>query len=90
MESAEGVGSLLEVGTWYVADYEGDVSLRARLPCISGTSLEEGILAPADLKDGDSCLVVTEQVEELVHELWGPQLDDQCSIESLEVADEGG
>ena len=63
-----------------MADCEGDVALRARLPYISGTSLEEGILAPTSLKDGDSGLVVTEQVEELVCQLWGPQLDGQCGI----------
>ena len=38
-------------------------------------------MASAALKDEDSGLVVAEQVEELVHELWGPQLDGQCSIE---------
>ena len=85
--SAEGVGSLLEVGTRYVADCEGDVPLREHLPYISGASLEEGVLAPASLKDGDSGLVVAEQVEKLVHKLWGPQLDGQCGDESLEVAD---
>ena len=69
--SAEGVGSLLEVGTRYVADCEGDVPLYAHLPYISGASLEEGILAPSSMKDGESSLVVAEQVEELVRELWG-------------------
>ena len=89
MVSAEGVGSLLEVSTRYahVANGEGDVSLHTRLPYISGASLEERVLAPAGLKDGDSSLVVAEQVEELVCELWGPQLDRQCGVESLEVAD---
>ena len=87
--SAAGVGSPLEVGTWYVADCEGHVPLRAHLPYISGASMETGILAPASLKDGDNSLVVAEQVEDLVRKLWGPQLDGQCSIESLEVADEG-
>ena len=73
--SAEGVGSLLEVGTQYVADCKGDVPLRTRLLYISGASLEERILALAHLKDGDGGLVVAEQVEELVCELWGPQLN---------------
>ena len=90
MVSAEGVGSLLEVGTrYYVADCEGDVSLCACLPYISGASLDEGIIAPTGLKDGDSGLVVAEQVKDLVDDLWGPQLDVQCGIESLEVQDEG-
>ena len=88
MKLAEGVGSLLEVCTRYEVDCKGDVSLSACLPYISGTSLEEGILALAGLKDGDSGLVVAEQVEQLVHELWSPQLDGQCGIESLGVADE--
>ena len=87
MISAEGVGSLLEVGTQYVADCEDDVPLCAHLPYMSGTSLEEGILAPASLKYGDSGLVVAEQVEELVCKLWGPQLDGQCGVEIFEVAD---
>ena len=90
MASAEGIGSLLEVGTGYVADCEDDVPLHTHLPYISGTSLEEGILALAGLKDDDSRLVVAEQVEELVHELWGPELDGQCGVERLEVADGGG
>ena len=47
------------------------------------------MLAPAGLKDGDSSLVVADQVEELVRKLWGPQLDGQCGVECLEVADEG-
>ena len=89
MIAAEGIGCFLEMGTWYVTDCEGDVPLRARLPYLSGTSLEEGILAPAGLKDSDSSLVVTEQVDELVHELRSPQFDGQCGIESLELADEG-
>ena len=94
MVLAEGVGSLLEAGTRYVADCEGNVPLCTHLPYISGTSLKEGILALgilvlASLKDCDSCLDVAEQVEELVHELWGPQLDGQCGVESFEVADEG-
>ena len=55
---------------------------------LSGASLEEGILAPASLKDGDSSLVVAELVDELVCELRSPQLDGQCGVESLEVADE--
>ena len=85
--SAEGVGGLLEVGNRYVADCKGDVPLHARLPYISGASLEEGILALAGLKDGDRGLVVTEQVEELVRKLWGPQLDGQHGVESLKVVD---
>ena len=89
MVSADGVDSLLEVGTRYVADCEGDVLLRAHLPYISCSSLVEGILAPTGMKDGDSGLVVTEQVEELVCELWCPKLDGQCGVESLKVADEG-
>ena len=60
MKSAEDIGSFLEVGTRNVADCEGDVPLRARLPYLPGKSLEEGILAPAGLKDGDSGLVVAE------------------------------
>ena len=28
-------------------------------------------------------------MDELVHELWSPQLNGQCGIESLKVADEG-
>ena len=64
--SAEGIGGLLEVCTWYVADCESDVPLCVCLPYVSGASLEEGILTPAGLKDCDSGLVVTEQVEELV------------------------
>ena len=74
-----------------MANCEGDVPLHARLPYISSAGLEEGILAPAGLKDGDGGLVVTEQdlVEQLVRELWGLQLDGQCGIEGLEVADEG-
>ena len=43
----------------------------------------------ASLKDGDSGLVVAEQVEELVCELWCPQFDGQHCVESLEVADGG-
>ena len=88
VKSAEDVSSFLEVGTWYVADCEGDVPLHAHLPYISGASLEEGILAPAGLKDGDNGLVVAEQVDEFVRELRIPQLDGQCDVESLEVADE--
>ena len=88
--SAEGISGLMEVGTRYVAHCEGDVvPLHAHLPYISGASLEEGILALASLKDGDSGLVVAEQVEELVHELWGPQFDDQCCVENLELTDGG-
>ena len=64
--AAEGVSSFLEVGTRYVADCEGDIPLHARLPYISGAHLEEGILAPAGLKDGDDSLVVAEQMDELV------------------------
>ena len=75
MVSAEGVSSLLEVCTLYVANCEGDVPLCAHLPYISGAGLEEGILAVARLKDGDNGLVVAEQVKELVRELWGSQLD---------------
>ena len=43
---------------------------------------------PSWLKDGDGSLVVTEQVDEVVHELRSPQFDSQCGIESLKVADE--
>ena len=64
MVSAEGIGSLLEGGTQYVADCKGDVPLCARLPYISGTSLQERVLVPSGLKDDDSSLVVTEQVKE--------------------------
>ena len=85
---AEGVGSFLELGTRYVANCVGDVKLHARLPYVSGISLEDGILAPAGLKDADRSLVVAEQVDELVHEL-SPQLYSQCSIESLDMAGEG-
>ena len=87
--STEDVGSLLEMGTWYVADCEGDVPLCAFLPYIPGASLEERILAPAGLEDGDSGLVVAEQVEKLVCELWDRQLDGQCGVKSLEVAGGG-
>ena len=72
-----------------MADCEGDVPLHAHLPYISGATLEEGILAHACLKDGDSGLVVAEQVDKLMHELWGPQLGGQCGVDSLEVADWG-
>ena len=87
--AAEGIGSFLEVGTRYAANWESDVPLHARLPYISGASLEEGVLTPAGLKDGDCGLVVAEQVDELVCEMRSPQLDGQCSVESLKVADEG-
>ena len=60
---AEGIGSLREVGARYVAVCEGDVPLRAHLLYVSGPSLEEGILLLASLKDGDSGLVIAEQVE---------------------------
>ena len=53
----------------------------------SSTSCEEWVLAPADLEDDNSSLVVTEQVEELVCELGSPQLDGQSSVESLESVD---
>ena len=43
----------------------------------------------ASLKDGDSGLVVAEQVNELVRALGSPQLDGQCDVESLEMAVEG-
>ena len=72
---AEGIGSLLEGGTRYVVDCEGDVPLCTHLTYISGTSLEEQNLAPADLEDCDIGLVVTEQVEELMCELGSPHLD---------------
>ena len=39
----------------------------------------------ASLKDDDSSLVSTEQVEKLVCELGSPQLDGQRGIESLKV-----
>ena len=39
------------------------------------------------VQDGDSGLVVAEQLEELVCELWGPQLDGQSGIESHKVID---
>ena len=58
MVSAEVVSSLLERGTQYVADCEGDVPLHTRLPYISGATLEEQILAPAGLEDDDSGLAV--------------------------------
>ena len=45
--AAEGVGGFLEVVNRYVANCEGDVPLRARLPYISCLSLEEGVLTPA-------------------------------------------
>ena len=70
----EGVGGLLEVGTRYVAYCEGDVPLHARLPYISGTSLEVRNPCPAGLIDGDNGLVLAEQVEELVHEQWAHSL----------------
>ena len=65
------------------------VLLHPRLQYISGANLEEESLPLAGLKVGDSSLVVAEQVEELVHELCGPQFDGQCSVETLEVADDG-
>ena len=86
---AKGMSNFLEVGTRYVADCEGDIPLCARLPYISGTNLEEDILAPASVKNGDVGLVVAEQVDELVCKQWIPQLDGQCGFDSLEVADEG-
>ena len=86
--AAESVGCFLETGTQYVTDCEGDVPLDACQPNLSGASLEEGIIAPAGLKDVDSGLVVTDEVNELVHELRSPQLDGQCGVESLEIADE--
>ena len=89
MIAAEGIGCFLEMGTQYVTDCECDVLLHARMPYLSGASLEEGIPAPASLKDGESGLVVGEQVDELVRELRSPQLDGQCGVESLEMADEG-
>ena len=67
---------------------EGDVPLGASQPNLSSASLEEGILASAGLKDGDCSLVVAEEVNELVGELWSPQLDGQCDVESLKMADE--
>ena len=85
--SAEGIGSLLEISAWYVADCEGDIPLYTHLPYISGASLEERIFVLAGLEDGDSAMVVAKQVEELVCELWGPQFDGQSGIESLEVTD---
>ena len=75
MIAAESVGCFLETGTRYVTDCEGDIPLGAHLPNLSGASLEEGILALTGLKDGDSGLVVTEEVNELVRELSSPQLD---------------
>ena len=68
-----------------MTDCEGDVPLCACLPYISSTSLRGQILASASLKDDDSRLVITEQVEELVCELGSPPLDGQSGIESLEV-----
>ena len=88
--AAEVVGCFLEVGTRYVTDYEGDVPLCACLPYLSGASLEEGIFALAGLKDVGSGLPVTVQVDEWVRKLRSPQLDGQCSVKSLEMADEGG
>ena len=66
-----------------------DVPLHTHLPYISGAGLEEGILTQASLKDGDCSLVFAEQIDKLVCELRSPQLDGQCCIESLKVADEG-
>ena len=43
-----------------MANCEGDVPLHTCLPYLPGASLEEGILALASLKDGDSGLVVAE------------------------------
>ena len=43
-----------------MADCKGDVPLCAHLPYLSGAGLEEGIIAPAGLKDGDGNLVVAE------------------------------
>ena len=68
-----------------MADCEGDVPLSACLPYISGTSMQERVLAQASMKDDDSRLVIAEQVDELVCELWSPQLDGQSGIESLEL-----
>ena len=89
MIATEGVGRFLEVGTRYVADGKGDVPLCVRLPDVSGAGLEEVILAPPRLKDVDSGLVVTVQVDELVHEVRSPQLECLCHAESLEMVDEG-
>ena len=86
--AAEGIGCFLEMGTRYVTICECDIPLRAHLPYLSGASLKEGILAPAGLKDGDSGLGVTEQVDELAREVRSPQLDGLCGIESFEMADE--
>ena len=72
-----------------MTDCEGDVPLGAHLPNLSGASLEEGVLALTSLKDSDGSLIVAEEVNELVRELMIPQLDGQCSVESLEMADEG-
>ena len=66
-----------------MADCKGDVPLCTHLPYISGTSLEEWVLAPAGLEDDDTSLDVAEQGEELVCELGSPQLDGQSGIESL-------
>ena len=62
--------------------------LCACLPYISGTNLQEWVLATAGLKDDDSSLVITQQVGEVVCELGNPQLDGQSSGESLEVINE--
>ena len=86
--AAESIGCFLKTSTRYVTYCEGDVPAGASQANLSSASLEEGILAPAGLKDGDSSLVVAEEVNELVGELRSPQLDGQCSIESLKIADE--
>ena len=70
--AAEGVGCFLEMGTRYVADGEGDVPLGTLLPYLSGAGLEEGILASTSLKDGDSSLVIAEEMDELMLELRSP------------------
>ena len=66
---------------------KGDVPLGASQPNLSSASLEEGILAPAGLKDSDCSLVIAEEVNELVGKFWSPQLDGQHGVESLKMAD---
>ena len=84
MVSADDILSILKRSTRYVADGEGDVPLCA-LPYISGTSLQEQVLALASLKDDDCGLVISEHMEKLMYKLGSPQRDGQSSIGSLKV-----
>ena len=68
-----------------MADYKGDVHRCACLPYIPGTSLQEWVVATANLKDDDCCLVIAKQVKKLVCELGSPQRDGESSIGSLEM-----